>query len=86
MIIADMNSLFSNPEIFEDPLAFKPERFIDSSGKIVNQKLIIAFSIGTWFVCVNALVMCMLTNVKYYQEKEAVLENFLRMLQHSCFF
>lgn len=46
MIVADVNSFYSNPEIFEDPLNFKPERFIDSNGKIMNQNLIISFSVG----------------------------------------
>lgn len=46
MLIAEMNHVFTDPVLFEDPLSFKPERFIDSNGKLVNSGLVIAFSVG----------------------------------------
>ncbi|XP_035713800.1 cytochrome P450 2U1-like [Folsomia candida] len=69
--MADMNSLFSNPRIFQDPLSFNPERFIDPNGSLVNDKLVIPFSVGKrgcpgeLFADVTAFLMAMNLIKKY---------------------
>ena len=39
-------SVHHDPEIFENPENFRPERFIDSESRFVKSKYIIPFSIG----------------------------------------
>ena len=35
-----------NPEFFPEPETFKPERFLDETGKFVNDEHVVPFGIG----------------------------------------
>lgn len=41
-----MSALFEDPELFSDPKAFKPERFLDESGNLTKCDELIPFGIG----------------------------------------
>ncbi|KAH3699271.1 hypothetical protein DPMN_074227 [Dreissena polymorpha] len=46
VIIPDIGSVFRDPEIWGDPLVFRPDRFIDEHGKLIKRDEFIAFFIG----------------------------------------
>ncbi|KAH3708021.1 cytochrome P450 2H1-like [Dreissena polymorpha] len=46
VIIPDLESVFSDPDIWGDPLVFRPDRFIDEHGKLIKRDEFIAFFIG----------------------------------------
>lgn len=39
-----------NPEVWDNPGTFCPERFIDDDGKLKNQELILPFGTGLWLI------------------------------------
>ncbi|KAI6206251.1 (pine wood nematode) hypothetical protein [Aphelenchoides besseyi] len=45
-IIPQISSIHYDPEVFDDPEAFKPERFIDDDGKFKKLDALIPFSLG----------------------------------------
>ena len=45
-IFFNIDSVHFDPATFEDPYEFRPERFIDSNGKLVNTEKVWAFSLG----------------------------------------
>ena len=45
-IIFNLDSVLKDPDIFENPLQFNPERFIDADGKVFRPKEFIPFGIG----------------------------------------
>jgi len=46
IIVPNLDSIHSDPEIFENPEAFKPERFVDGNGKLYGQEKVVPFSMG----------------------------------------
>ena len=58
-LIPNLYSVHMDPETWEDPIVFRPERFLDDGGKVINKNLAIPFSIGrrrcavVWTVVVN---------------------------------
>ena len=46
VIIPDIYSIHMNPDLWDDPEEFRPERFIDADGKISKPPYFIPFSIG----------------------------------------
>ena len=45
-IISSLYHVMYNPEFFPEPDSFKPERFLDETGKFVNDDHVVAFGIG----------------------------------------
>lgn len=45
-VMFSIDSVHHDPEVFENPEEFRPERFIDENGKLVNTEKVWAFSIG----------------------------------------
>ncbi|KAL8563687.1 hypothetical protein ACOMHN_050515 [Nucella lapillus] len=50
VIIADLSSALSDPEIWGDPQNFRPERFIGSEGKLTLQEPLIPFGSGNDYI------------------------------------
>ena len=46
MIVVNFNGILMNKEYWGDPEAFRPERFIDESGKIVMPEHYVPFGFG----------------------------------------
>ncbi|XP_025099204.1 cytochrome P450 2U1-like [Pomacea canaliculata] len=46
VIIPCLESVLHDPEIWDEPLAFRPERFLDASGKLIKPEEFIPFSMG----------------------------------------
>jgi len=46
--IAALNlyAIHNNPEIWDKPEEFRPERFLDENGKVANQETILPFGTG----------------------------------------
>lgn len=47
----DMRLYYQEKKIWGDPEAFRPERFINEGGQLVNANSIISFSFGTLNIC-----------------------------------
>ena len=45
-VIANMDSILLTADTWEDPLKFKPERFLDAQGKLTVPDQLIPFGIG----------------------------------------
>ena len=45
-VLFNLDSVLKDPDIFENPLLFNPERFIDADGKVFRPKEFIPFGIG----------------------------------------
>ena len=45
---------------WHQPHLFRPERFLDQSGNVINRNRIVAFSLGTTTYCLLALVYSLL--------------------------
>jgi len=41
-----MNVPHMNKKVWTDPTVFRPERFLDAAGDIINRDLVIPFSMG----------------------------------------
>ena len=46
LIIPDLYSIHMNPDLWQDPEEFRPERFLDADEKITKPPYFIPFSIG----------------------------------------
>ncbi|XP_025098705.1 cytochrome P450 2U1-like [Pomacea canaliculata] len=46
VIIPNLESVLHDPDIWDEPLAFRPERFLDASGKLIKPEEFIPFSMG----------------------------------------
>ena len=60
VIIPDIYSIHMNPDLWEDPEEFKPERFIDAEGKLSKPQHFIPFSIGKVLLLKSTLYTCQL--------------------------
>lgn len=45
-IMFSIDSVHHDPEVFENPQEFRPERFIDENGRLMNTEKLSTFSIG----------------------------------------
>ena len=50
MIFPNLHRITRNSQVFEDPNAFKPERFLDENGKYAKIEQNIPFSIGRYLI------------------------------------
>jgi len=48
--MVNLHSAHMDPDDWEQPRQFRPERFLDESGNVVDRDRVIAFSLGTWFL------------------------------------
>ena len=48
MLIPNLDSALFDPDVFEDPDTFRPERFIDEHGKCSGHEKVIPFCIGVF--------------------------------------
>jgi cytochrome P450 len=55
ILIPNLYSILFDPDVFEDPKVFRPERFLDADGKLVNTEQVLTFSLGK--NC-NNLIIC----------------------------
>ncbi|XP_005101694.1 cytochrome P450 2U1 [Aplysia californica] len=46
VVIPNVNSVHHDPDIWEHPLEFRPSRFLDNNGSVVNRKELMPFFIG----------------------------------------
>ena len=53
MIFPNLHRITRNSQVFEDPNAFKPERFLDENGKYAKIEQNIPFSIGRYLISLN---------------------------------
>ena len=44
--MANLWGLHTDPDVWDDPLKFKPTRFLDENGKVANREELIPFSTG----------------------------------------
>jgi len=45
-VFSGLYAAHMNPAVWPDPTAFRPERFLDSDGKVVGRDRIIPFGLG----------------------------------------
>lgn len=45
-VVFNIDSVHYDPEVFESPYEFRPERFLDENGRLVNTEKVWSFSIG----------------------------------------
>jgi cytochrome P450 len=45
-----------DPEQWCEPTKFKPERFINDEGHLINKERVIPFSLGELFICLAELI------------------------------
>ena len=55
IILANMYSCHMNPIDFPEPEIYRPSRFIDDNGKLVNTEKIIPFGMGSVFYFLKSL-------------------------------
>lgn len=53
IIFVNYGSVLHDPDTWEDPLEFRPERFIDPDGKLTRPEEFIVFGIGTSHISVK---------------------------------
>ena len=46
-VMVNLHSAHMDPDDWQQPQQFRPERFLDESGNIINRDRVIAFSLGT---------------------------------------
>jgi len=46
-VMVNQHSAHMDPDDWQQPQQFRPERFLDESGNIINRDRVIAFSLGT---------------------------------------
>ena len=49
-IFANLYGIHMDPKIFSEPFKFRPSRFLDSDGKLINTGLVIPFGVGTLYL------------------------------------
>lgn len=47
MVVTSLYSYHSDPDVFPEPRAFRPERFLDADGKLLKKDLTLPFGAGT---------------------------------------
>jgi len=47
-VIVNLHSAHMDPDDWENPEQFRPERFLDESGSVIGRDLVIPFSLGTY--------------------------------------
>lgn len=60
-VLASVYDLHFDPEIWEDPQKFKPERFIDEDGNLKNLERLYIFGLGKIHFALSFLKMFFLT-------------------------
>jgi cytochrome P450 len=60
VIFPCLDSVIHNEKLFPNSHDFKPERFIDTDGKVYNQDKALTFSLGK-FICINIMISILLT-------------------------
>jgi len=61
MILQVMVNLYSShmdPDDWQQPQQFRPERFLDQSGNLIHRDKVIAFSLGTSVMSILTLSVC----------------------------
>ena len=48
-VVPNLYAVHMDPSVWNDPLIFRPERFLDESGNLTCKDLIMPFSIGEYF-------------------------------------
>ena len=56
VIFPCLDSVVHDEKLFPNSHDFKPERFIDTDGKLYNQDTVLTFSLGE-FICINITVL-----------------------------
>jgi cytochrome P450 len=46
ILIPNLHSILFDPDVFEDPKVFRPERFLDADGNLINTEQVLVFSVG----------------------------------------
>jgi len=59
-VIVNLWSAHMDADDWHQPHLFRPERFLDQSGNVINRNRIVAFSLGTTTYCLLALVYSLL--------------------------
>ena len=50
-VLVNLYSAHMDPDDWQQPQQFRPERFLDESGNVINRDSIIPFSLGTSIMC-----------------------------------
>jgi len=64
VIFPCLDSVAHDEKLFPNSHDFKPERFIDTDGKVYNQDKVLTFSLGK-FICIKMYVVSLLLTVIY---------------------
>ena len=54
-IIVNLYATRTSPK-WKDPAVFRPERFLDTNGHLINKNKVISFSLGQSFHCYNCII------------------------------
>jgi len=64
-VLVNLYSAHMDPDDWQQPQQFRPERFLDESGNVINRDRVIAFSLGTAItacVVVIPYIYCLVLN------------------------
>ena len=53
VVFANLRHIMTDPKYFDEPLKFKPKRFLDEKGNYAKNERVIPFGTGNQNICLN---------------------------------